>query len=127
MTRSAAAPKIPPSRQDAVRSSRTFFGERAVKLRLYGRSSKNFCIPAGVFNARNVRSSDGVKPKPDESPSSNIQPPKNHQQIKHQTPRHACHPERSEGSQMNISIRLPNKPEMFRFAQHDTSARQHCA
>ncbi len=30
MTRSAAAAKIPPSRHDAVRSCRTFFGDRAV-------------------------------------------------------------------------------------------------
>src|SRR5437763_10689736 len=36
-------------------------------------------MPAGVFNARSVRSSDGVKPKLDELSTLKIQPPKNHQ------------------------------------------------
>jgi hypothetical protein len=65
MMRSAAAAKIPPSRQDAVRSRKTFCGDRAVKLRLYGNSSRKRWMPAGVLSARSVRNSDEVKPKLD--------------------------------------------------------------
>src|SRR5204862_953936 len=62
-TRSAAAAKIPPSRHDAVRSRKTFCGDRAVKLKLYGNSSRKRWTPAGVLSARNVRNSERVKPK----------------------------------------------------------------
>jgi hypothetical protein len=36
-------------------------------------------MPAGAFNARKVRRSDRVKPKPDESLNLDNQPPENHQ------------------------------------------------
>jgi hypothetical protein len=45
-----------------VRSRKTFCGDRAVKLRLYGNSSRKRWTPVGVFSPRNVRNSERVKP-----------------------------------------------------------------
>src|SRR5579885_2824036 len=53
---------MPPSSTNAVHYRMISTGERQVQLRLYGRSSRNFCTPTGVFNARKVRNSDRVKP-----------------------------------------------------------------
>src|SRR2546423_15350767 len=61
MMRSAAAAKIPPSRQDAVRSRKTFCGDRAVKLRLYGNSSRKRWMPAGVLRPCKIPNSEGGK------------------------------------------------------------------
>src|SRR5438477_9906503 len=59
--RSAAAAKIAPSRQCAVRSARTRRGDQAVVARWYGSASRNRWMPYGVLRARRVRRSAGVK------------------------------------------------------------------
>src|SRR5258708_21800481 len=62
IARSAAAAKIAPSRQWAVRSRSTRRGDHAVVARWYGIASRKRWIPTGVLSARSRRSPAGVNP-----------------------------------------------------------------
>jgi hypothetical protein len=70
-------------------------------------------MPAGVFKARSLRNSAGVKPKPDESLTLNSQPPENHQKSIMKHPVTLVILSAAKDLRSFSSTLRTNKPEMF--------------
>jgi hypothetical protein len=80
---------------------------------------RNFWTTAGVFSARSLRNSARVKSKSDESQKFNIQVPRNRQKLSTKCAVTLVILSAAKNLRSITSIRLFNKPEMFRCAQHD--------